>query len=148
MACFFLSDSICWISWTTLACATASPVDPHSKLSAANSTSMSDPTHYRSITAALQYLTFTRPDIAYAVQQVCMHMHDPRDPHLAAMKRILRYLQDSQDLGLHLYRTTTDLTMYSDADWAGCPDTRSLPPVMLSFLGTTSSLVILGILAF
>jgi hypothetical protein len=40
----------------------------------------------------IQYLTFTRPDIAYAVQQICLHMHDPREPHLTAMKRILRYL--------------------------------------------------------
>ncbi|GJS45210.1 ribonuclease H-like domain-containing protein [Tanacetum coccineum] len=39
----------------------------------------------------LQYLTFTRPDISYAVQQVCLHMHDPREPHLAALKRVLRY---------------------------------------------------------
>ncbi|GKC72662.1 ribonuclease H-like domain-containing protein, partial [Tanacetum coccineum] len=37
----------------------------------------------------LQYLTFTRPDISYAVQQVCLHMHDPREPHLAALKRVL-----------------------------------------------------------
>ena len=93
------------------------PMDTHSKLSAADGTSVSDPTHYRSIAGALQYLTFTRPDIAYAVQQVCLHMHDPRDPHLAAMKRILRYLQGSKDIGLHLYRTSPiDLTVYSDAD--------------------------------
>jgi len=45
-----------------------------------------------SLAGALQYLTFTRPDIAYAVQQVCLHMHDPREPHLAALKRILRYI--------------------------------------------------------
>jgi hypothetical protein len=38
---------------------------------------------------ALQYLTFTRPDFAYAVQQVCLHMHEP---HLTTAKRILQYL--------------------------------------------------------
>jgi hypothetical protein len=32
---------------------------------------------YRSLTDTLQYLTFSRPDIAYAVQQVCLHMHTP-----------------------------------------------------------------------
>jgi hypothetical protein len=44
------------------------------------------------VVRALQYLTFTWPDIAYTVQQICLHMHDPREPHLTAMKRILRYL--------------------------------------------------------
>ena len=63
---------------------------------------MADASDYRSLAGALQYLTFTRPDIAYAVQQVCLHMHDPREPHLVALKRILRYLQGTLDLGLLL----------------------------------------------
>ena len=114
----------------------STPMDTHSKLSAADGTSVSDPTHYHSIAGALLYLTFTRLDIAYAVQQVCLHMHKPRDPHLAAVKRILRYLQGSQDLGLHLYRTTPiDLIVYSDADWAGCPDTRKSTSGYAVFLG-------------
>ncbi|GKB11814.1 ribonuclease H-like domain-containing protein [Tanacetum coccineum] len=49
-----------------------------------------DPTLYRSLAGSLQYLTFTRPDITYAVQQVCLYMHDPREPHFSALKRILR----------------------------------------------------------
>ena len=48
---------------------------------------LSDPTLYRSITRALQYLTLTRPDITYAVQQACMYMHDPRIPHYYHVKR-------------------------------------------------------------
>jgi hypothetical protein len=72
----------------------------------------------------LQYLTFTRPDIAYAVQQVCLHMHDPRDSHLTAMKRIVRYLRGTPDYRLLRRSRSTDLAVYSDADWAGCPDTR------------------------
>ena len=60
---------------------------------------MADPTDYRSLAGALQYLTFTRPDIAYAVQQVCLYMHDPRESHLAALKRILRYIRGTLHLG-------------------------------------------------
>jgi hypothetical protein len=54
-------------------------------------------TSYRSLTNALQYLTFSRPDIAYVVQQVCLHMHTRRKPHLTALKQILRYLRGSLD---------------------------------------------------
>ncbi|GJX33759.1 putative extensin domain-containing protein [Tanacetum coccineum] len=52
-----------------------------------------DPTLYRSLAGGLQYLTFTRPELSYAVLQICLYMHDPREPHLAALKRILQYVQ-------------------------------------------------------
>lgn len=49
------------------------------KVSSIVGTHVADPTYYRGLAGALQYLTFTRPDIFYVVQQVCLHMHDPRD---------------------------------------------------------------------
>ncbi|GJT83991.1 ribonuclease H-like domain-containing protein [Tanacetum coccineum] len=94
------------------------PVDTDSKLSA-DGAPISDSTLYRSLAGALQYLTFTRPDISYAVQQVCLFMHDPREPHLSALKRILRYVRGTLSYGLQLYSSTTSsLVAYSDADWA------------------------------
>lgn len=90
----------------------------------------------RSIAGALQYLTFTRPDIAYAVQQVCLFMHDPREPHLTPLKRILRYIQGTLDLGLLLRPSSSaELTVYSDADWVGCPETRKSTSGYAVFLG-------------
>ncbi|GJZ39174.1 ribonuclease H-like domain-containing protein [Tanacetum coccineum] len=84
----------------------------------------------------LQYLTFTRPDLSYAVQQVCLYMHDPREPHFAALKRILRYVQGTLELGLQLYASaTTSLVGYTDADWAGCPSTRRSTSGYCVFLG-------------
>jgi hypothetical protein len=81
-------------------------------------------------------LTFTRPDITYAVQQVCLHMHDPRESHLTAMKCILRYLRGTPDYGRLLCRLrSTDLVVYTDADWAGCPDTRRSTSGYVVFLG-------------
>ncbi|GJW19428.1 ribonuclease H-like domain-containing protein [Tanacetum coccineum] len=78
-----------------------------------------------SLAGSLQYLTFTRSDIFYAVQQVCLYMHDPREPYFSALKRILRYVRGTLDYGLQLFSSsTTDLVAYSDADWAGCPTTR------------------------
>jgi hypothetical protein len=45
---------------------------------------------------------FTRPDLAYAIQQICLHTHDPWEPHLNAMKRTLCYLRGTLDYGLLL----------------------------------------------
>jgi len=114
----------------------STPVDTQAKLSAALSDPVADPTAYRSLAGALQYLTFTRPDIAYAVQQVCLHMHDPCEPHLAALKRILCYIRGTLHLGLLLRPSSqSELTVYSDADWAGCPDTRKSTSGYAVFLG-------------
>jgi hypothetical protein len=114
----------------------STPVDTHAKLSEVESDPVEDPTGYRSLAGALQYLTFIRPDISYAVQQVCLHMHDPREPHLAALKRLLRYLWGTVDYGLLLHRSTaSELVVYTDADWAGCPDTRRSTSDYAVFLG-------------
>ena len=53
-----------------------------------------DPTLYRNLVGALQYITLTRLYISYAVQQVCLFMHDPRVEHMAALYRILRYVKE------------------------------------------------------
>nr|GEU76496.1 ribonuclease H-like domain-containing protein [Tanacetum cinerariifolium] len=106
----------CNPSWT--------PVDTDSKLGP-EGVAVQDPTLYRSLAGGLQYLTFTRPDLSYAVQQICLYMHDPREPHFAALKRILRYVRGTVDFGLQLYASaTTSLVGYTDADWADCPSTR------------------------
>jgi hypothetical protein len=63
-------------------------------------------------------------------------MHDPREPHLAALKRISRYLQGTTTLGLTLCRSPlTELVVYTNADWAGCPDTRRSTSGYAAFLG-------------
>jgi hypothetical protein len=64
-------------------------------------------------------------------------MHDPWEPHLTAMKRTLRYLRGTLDYGLLLRRSaSSELTVYTDADWAGCPDTRRSTSGYAVFLGT------------
>nr|GEU94278.1 ribonuclease H-like domain-containing protein [Tanacetum cinerariifolium] len=117
----------CNPSWT--------PVDTEPKLGDGG-TLVIDPTLYRSLAGFLQYLTFTRPDITYVVQQVCLYMNDPREPHFSALKRILRYVQGTLHYSLQLFSSTTDsLIAYSDADWAGCPTTRRSTLRYCVFLG-------------
>jgi hypothetical protein len=112
------------------------PIDSGSKLSLHDGDLVDDPTRYRSLTGALQYLTLTRPDISYAVQQACLFMHAPRVPHLNLVKRIIRYIKGTLDLGTHITpSSTTSLIAYSDADWAGCPDTRRSTSGFCVFLG-------------
>ncbi|XP_071687627.1 uncharacterized mitochondrial protein AtMg00810-like [Rutidosis leptorrhynchoides] len=111
------------------------PISIGTKLTTAGSP-VKDPTLYRSLAGALQYLTFTRHDISYAVQQICLFMHDPREPHMATLRRIIRYVQGTLDLGLQLFSSSTcSLVAYSDADWAGCPSTRRSTSGHCVFLG-------------
>ncbi|GJY63777.1 ribonuclease H-like domain-containing protein, partial [Tanacetum coccineum] len=100
------------------------PVDTKFKLGD-DGDPISDPTFYQSLAGSLQYLTFTRLDIFYAVQHVFLYLHDPMEPHFSALKRILRYVRGTLDHELQLFSSsTTSLVAYLDADWAGCPTTR------------------------
>ncbi|KAJ9546350.1 hypothetical protein OSB04_018893 [Centaurea solstitialis] len=111
------------------------PVETGHKLSA-DGNPVRDPSLYRSLAGALQYLTFTRPDIAFAVQQICLYMHDPREPHLQALKRILRYLRGTVTHGLQIHVSPSmHLTAYSDADWGGCPASRRSTSGYCVYLG-------------
>nr|GEV88077.1 hypothetical protein [Tanacetum cinerariifolium] len=101
------------------------PVDYDAKLGP-DGVPVQDPTLYLNLVVGLYCLTFTRPDLSYAVQQICLYMHDPMEPHFVALKRNLHYVQGTLELGLHLYASaTTSLVGYTNADWAGCPFTRS-----------------------
>ncbi|XP_019096479.1 PREDICTED: uncharacterized protein LOC109130860 [Camelina sativa] len=99
----------------------------HGKLAEDDEPPVADPTLYRSLAGALQYFTFTRPDISFAVQQICLFMHDLWESHFHALKRILRYLQGNLDHGLHFYtNSATTLTAYSNAAYVSPNSADSL----------------------
>ena len=81
---------------------TTTSIDCKSKLTTLDGPPVAGPSEYWSIASALQYLTFTHPDIAYVVQQICLFMHDPQEPHLALVKRIQRYVEGTLSSGLHI----------------------------------------------
>jgi hypothetical protein len=62
-------------------------------------------------------------------------MYDPRESHLTAMKHIMRYLRGTPDYGLLRRSRSTDLIVYTDADWTGCPDTSRSTSGYAVFLG-------------
>lgn len=80
---------------------------------------------YRRLIGKLLYLTFTRPDITFAVHKLCQFTSSPRAPHLHAAYKVLHYLKGTVGLGL-FYSACSDfkLSAFSDVDWNLCPDTR------------------------
>lgn len=85
------------------------------KLSPSYGPLLVDPTQYRSLVGAFQYVTLTRPDISFAVNQTCQYMHSPTEVHLAAAKRILRFLKGIVAYGLHFRPGPLRLHAYCDA---------------------------------
>src|SRR6185312_6218329 len=99
----------------------STPMSTTEKLSVYDGTPLGpeDATRYRSVVGALQYLTLTRPDISFAMNKVCQYLHAPTSAHWTAVKRILRYLKGTCDVGLSLQNMNIFLlSAFSDADWA------------------------------
>ena len=95
-----------------------------------------DPTLYRSLVGALQYLTITRLDLSYAVNQVSQFLHAPMQDHFQAVKRIMRYVKGTLSYGLSFSHATAPTILgYSDADWARCLETRRSTYGYSIFLG-------------
>ncbi|CAN6694397.1 unnamed protein product [Malus baccata var. baccata] len=113
------------------------PCLPYTRLLKDDGKPFHDPALYRSVVGALQYLTFTRPDIAFSVHQVCQFMHCPMESHFIAVKRILRYLQGTMDYGVHLSKGDLCLTAFSDANWDGDPNDRRSTTGLVVYLGSS-----------
>jgi histone deacetylase 1/2 len=117
----------------------ATPMISSLKLSKEGGTPVQDPTLYRSIVGALQYITITRPELSYSVNKVCQFMSNPHEDHWLAVKRVLRYLKGTQHFGLHLKKAPSNVPFsligYCDADWANDPDDRRSTSGACLFLG-------------
>ncbi|XP_042964638.1 uncharacterized mitochondrial protein AtMg00810-like [Carya illinoinensis] len=115
----------------------ATPMPSTGQLISASDQLFDDPALYRSLVGGLQYLTFTRPDLSFSVNYVCQFLQAPTMAHFQLVKRILRYLQGTTALGLHITSNSSlDLYGFSDADWAGCPTTRRSTSGYFTFLGS------------
>jgi len=79
-------------------------------------------TLFKQIIGSLMYLSVTRPDIAFVVCMLSKFMTDPKTSHMAAAKRVLRYVKRTTNLGV-FYRSAEnsedDLKVYTDSDYAG-----------------------------
>ncbi len=95
---------------------------------------------YQSAVGSLLYLaTRSRPDIAFAVNNVARFCSRPTKQHWKAVKRIFRYLRGTTHLGLLYAREVESdvLIGYSDADWGGdCNDCKSTSGYLFQIGGT------------
>jgi hypothetical protein len=97
---------------------------------------LNDKEKYQRLVGRLIYLCHTRPDISYAVGVVSRYMHAPRDGHLEAAPRILRYLKGTPGKGLW-FKSNGHLNVdgYCDVDWASCLDDRRSTSGYCVFVG-------------
>ncbi|XP_031259399.1 uncharacterized protein LOC116117527 [Pistacia vera] len=97
----------------------------HATSSSKDDPPLEDPSHYQKLVGRLIYLTMTRPDISYAVHILSQFMHGPKQSHMDAAIKVLKYLKGCPGLGLLLPRDgNLDVTAYCDSDWGTCPMTR------------------------
>ncbi|XP_020701300.1 uncharacterized protein LOC110113182 [Dendrobium catenatum] len=113
------------------------PVTPSSKQDPTESAPFHDPTLYRQLAGSLQYLSITRPDIAFATNAVYQHMQKPTDKDFKALKRLLRYIKGTITYGLPINNGPLELRTYTDADWASDSSDRKSISGYCSFLGPT-----------
>ena len=112
------------------------PLDSAHKLAADQGDLIDDPALYKRRVGKLNFLTHTKPDLAFAVQHLSQFMQQLRQPHLQAMQHVLRYLQGQPALAILLNNTAHyEMEAYCDSDWAACTHSRRSVSGYVVFFG-------------
>jgi hypothetical protein len=91
---------------------------------------------YQSMIGSLMYITASHLDIMQVVGMVGRYQYDPKQSHLAVVKKIFKYLKGTMTYGLWYPRNQNfQLTTYSDVDWENCLDERKSTSGGAFFLG-------------
>jgi hypothetical protein len=114
------------------------PMSTTIKLTKDEEGEMVDQKMYRGMIGSLLYLTASRPDIMFSVCACARFQASPRTSHLLAVKRIIKYVNGTFNLGLFYPKHTSfDLIGYCDADFAGCKVDRKSTSGTCHFLGNS-----------
>ena len=81
---------------------------------------------YRAITARANYIAQDRPDVQYAVKELCRRMSDPDEDYWKRLMRLGNFLRGKpRAVSRFGWQTCTQtLDVFSDANWAGCRASR------------------------
>ena len=101
------------------------PMSPNVKLTMDLLGKNVDSSLYRSMIGSLFYLTTSKPDISYSVGVCARYQANPKESHMTALKRIIKYVKTTAEFGVWYNKDKNDvLARYFDADWAGNADDR------------------------
>ncbi|XP_050878871.1 secreted RxLR effector protein 161-like [Lathyrus oleraceus] len=94
-----------------------------------------DITKYRGMIGSLLYLKASHPDIMFNVCLCTKFQANPKESHLTAVKRIMKYLKGTTNVGLWYPKgSICNLVGYSDSDYAGCKtDKKSTSGTLVSW---------------
>ena len=97
-----------------------------------------DQTKYRGLIGSLLYFIASRPDIMFVVCLCARFQANPKESHLKAAKRILKYLKGTTNVGLwYPSHCPIHLIGYSDSDFAGCKLDRKSTSATCHLLGSS-----------
>nr|GEV79281.1 retrovirus-related Pol polyprotein from transposon TNT 1-94 [Tanacetum cinerariifolium] len=112
------------------------PMVEKSKLDVDKEGKVVHPSHYRGMIGTLLYLTASRPDLQFAICMCARYQARPTEKHVHAVKRIFQYLRGTVHQGLWYPKdSSVAVTIFADADHAGCQDTRRSTSGSVQFLG-------------
>ena len=101
------------------------PMSPNVKLTVDFLGKSVDSSLYKSMIGGLLYLTANKPDISYSVGVCVRYQPNPKQSHMIALKRIIKYVKTIANFGVWYSKDTNDvLARYSNVNWAGNANDR------------------------
>nr|GEX95607.1 ribonuclease H-like domain, reverse transcriptase, RNA-dependent DNA polymerase [Tanacetum cinerariifolium] len=97
---------------------TLKPMDPGTRLTKVTEGTMVNSTEYQSLIGCLRYLLHTRPDLSYSVGLLSRFMQEPREQHMKAIKKVLRYIKGTKDYGItYMHNEGNKIHGFSDSSY-------------------------------
>lgn len=97
------------------------PVEQNHKIASDQTPLLPDPKVCRRLVGCLVYLSMTRPELCYSIHLLSQFMKSPREGHLNAALRVVRYLKGTSSQGILMSSDDNlDFSVYCDADWSSC----------------------------
>jgi len=116
--------------------AISTPMGTNGSPDSDTSGNMVDKKLYQSMIGSLLYVTTSRPNVMFSVCICARFQASPRESHLKATKRIVRYLKHTQNVGLWNPKDAKfELIGYSDSDYVECNVERGSTSSMCQLLG-------------